>query len=151
VTSLEELYRTHAGRVRRAVHGAVRGVGADMVEDACQDAWPEMIRNLDRIQAGEDRQLYAYVVTTAIRRGRKLARRERRTTAMEAELPNGLDVAERVVVHEWLQLARASERQRRMLWLHALGFSYAEIAQATGGSTRTVDRQLQRGRRRLGA
>ena len=151
MTAVEELYRTHACRVRRPVHGAVRGVGAETVEDACQDAWLAMIRNLDRIHGGEDRQLYAYVVTAAIRRGWKLAARERRTTMMQAELPDRLDVAERAVAHERLRLAGASERQRRMLWLHALGFSRAEIAQATESTTRTVDRQLQRGRRRLGA
>lgn len=133
------------------MHGAVRGGGAELVEDACQDAWLAMIRNLDRIRADEDGRLYAYVVTTAIRRGWKLAARERRTTALEAELPDRLDTEERAVALERLRLTGASERQRRMLWLHALGFSHAEIAEATASTTRMVDRQLQRGRRRLGA
>jgi DNA-directed RNA polymerase specialized sigma24 family protein len=74
----------------------------------------------------------------AIRRGWKLVARERRTTALEAELPDRLDVAERAVTHERLRLVGPSERQRRMLWLHALGFSHAEIAQATESTTRTV-------------
>ena len=151
MTSVEELYRSHASRVRRTVRSAVRDVDGALIEDACQDAWLTVIRNLDRIRAGEDGRLYAYVVTTAIRRGWKLAARERRTTALEAELPDRLDAEERAVALERLRLTGASERQRRMLWLHALGFSHAEIAEATASTRRTVDRQVQRGRRRLGA
>lgn len=42
-----------------------------------------------------------------------------------------------------------SQRQQRLLWLHGLGFSYAEIAARTGSTTRTVERQLLRGKRKL--
>lgn len=151
MTAIERLYRTHQARLRRAVRGAVRGVGAELVEDACQDAWLTVLRNQDRIRVGEDRQLYGYVVTTAIRRGRKLAAHGRRIAALELERPDPLDVYERIVALDRLRLAGASERQRRMLWLLGLGFSHAEIAVATGSTPRIVDRQLQRGRRALAA
>jgi DNA-directed RNA polymerase specialized sigma24 family protein len=41
------------------------------------------------------------------------------------------------------------ERQQRLVWLQALGWSYTEMAQETGATTRTIDRQLVRARRRL--
>ena len=51
---------------------------------------------------------------------------------------------------EQLKLIRQlPERQQRILWLHALGLSYEEIAAYTGDTPRTVERQLLRGRSRL--
>jgi RNA polymerase sigma factor (sigma-70 family) len=41
------------------------------------------------------------------------------------------------------------ERQRRLLWLQGLGFSYEEMARATGESHRTIQRQLARARDQL--
>jgi RNA polymerase sigma factor (sigma-70 family) len=46
-------------------------------------------------------------------------------------------------------LGRLPARQQRALWLHGLGLSYAEIARHEGCTTRTVDRQLLRARRRI--
>jgi DNA-directed RNA polymerase specialized sigma24 family protein len=40
-------------------------------------------------------------------------------------------------------------RQQRLVWLHGLGFSYAEMAVATGESRRTIERQLLRARHAL--
>jgi RNA polymerase sigma factor (sigma-70 family) len=40
-------------------------------------------------------------------------------------------------------------RQRRMVWMHGLGFGYDEIAARTGDSRRTVERQLLRAKRHL--
>jgi RNA polymerase sigma factor (sigma-70 family) len=39
------------------------------------------------------------------------------------------------------------ERQQRLLWLHALGLSYTEIALYAGCTPRTVERQLLRAKR----
>ncbi|HET8976618.1 MAG TPA: sigma factor-like helix-turn-helix DNA-binding protein, partial [Solirubrobacteraceae bacterium] len=41
------------------------------------------------------------------------------------------------------------ERQQRLVWLHALGWTYNEMAAETEASWRTVDRQLVKARRRL--
>ena len=41
------------------------------------------------------------------------------------------------------------ERQQKLLWLHALGLNYVEMAMQTGCTTRTVERQLVRARRAL--
>jgi RNA polymerase sigma factor (sigma-70 family) len=40
-------------------------------------------------------------------------------------------------------------RQRRMVWMHGLGYGYDEIAARTGDSRRTVERQLLRAKRHL--
>jgi DNA-directed RNA polymerase specialized sigma24 family protein len=47
------------------------------------------------------------------------------------------------------RLARLTDREREFLVLRALGLSYSETAQATGGSIRTVERQLLRARGKL--
>jgi RNA polymerase sigma factor (sigma-70 family) len=44
-------------------------------------------------------------------------------------------------------IRRLPQRQQQVLWLHALGLSYNEIARHTGCTTRTVERQLLRARR----
>ena len=42
-----------------------------------------------------------------------------------------------------------SERQRRLIWLQGLGFSYREMADHEQASLRTVERQVLRARGRL--
>jgi RNA polymerase sigma factor (sigma-70 family) len=48
-------------------------------------------------------------------------------------------------------VASLPERQREMFTLRLGGYSYQEISQRTGATTRTVDRQLGRARRRFRA
>ncbi len=49
--------------------------------------------------------------------------------------------------HDLLRLPTALPvRQRRVLWLKAIGFSYDEISTETGETVRTVQRQLLRAR-----
>ena len=48
-----------------------------------------------------------------------------------------------------LEHARLSDRQRRMVALQAAGHSYQEIAERTGASMLTVQRQLLRAHRRI--
>ncbi|MGZ4246591.1 MAG: RNA polymerase sigma factor [Solirubrobacteraceae bacterium] len=47
------------------------------------------------------------------------------------------------------QLLSLPARQRQLLGLHGAGLTYEEIAERTGDSRRTVERQLLRGRARL--
>ena len=49
------------------------------------------------------------------------------------------------------EVQRLPERQQRVVWLHAIGLSYAEIALTEGCTRRTVDRQLLRARQVLSA
>jgi DNA-directed RNA polymerase specialized sigma24 family protein len=48
-------------------------------------------------------------------------------------------------------LARLPERQRKLATLQSAGFTYEEIAAATGSSPRAVDRHLRRVRAALRA
>jgi DNA-directed RNA polymerase specialized sigma24 family protein len=148
---VERVYASCQARLHRAVGTAIRDVGAELVEDACQDAWLAAILSQDRIWGTEDEQLYAYVKRSAIRRGWKLAADRRRTVELTVEQPDVRDVHELVLARDRLSLAGASERQRRMLWLLGAGFSHAEIAQVIGATMRTVERQIRRGRSALRA
>lgn len=47
------------------------------------------------------------------------------------------------------ELRSLPERQRRILLLFAFGFTYVEIAERTGDTVRTVERQLCRARQGL--
>jgi DNA-directed RNA polymerase specialized sigma24 family protein len=47
-------------------------------------------------------------------------------------------------------LARLNGRERQYLGLQAIGLSYAEIAELTGSTLRAVERQIYRGRCKLG-
>ena len=44
-------------------------------------------------------------------------------------------------------LGSLPRRQQRLLWLHAAGLTYAEMARHEGVTLRTVERQLLRGKR----
>ncbi len=48
-------------------------------------------------------------------------------------------------------MRKLAVRSQRFVWLHALGLSYTEMAAHERCSTRTVDRQLGRARRKLQA
>ena len=47
------------------------------------------------------------------------------------------------------ELGRLPERQQRVVWLHAFGLSYVEMATHEGCTRRTVERQLLRARQTL--
>jgi RNA polymerase sigma factor (sigma-70 family) len=47
------------------------------------------------------------------------------------------------------QLRTLTDRQRQFLALQAAGLTYAEIAERTGTTLRTVERQILRGRHKL--
>jgi DNA-directed RNA polymerase specialized sigma24 family protein len=151
VIDLEQVYRTHSARVRSAVSSQLGGVGAGLVDDACQDAWLIALRNRSRLYSAGSESVYCYVVKTAIRQGWKLAARQCSACELELDQPDPVSLEGRVIARDTLRLSGSSPRQRRMLWLRALGLSYAEIAAETRSTVRTVDRQLQRGRKALAA
>jgi DNA-directed RNA polymerase specialized sigma24 family protein len=151
VIDLEQVYRTHSARVRGAVSSRLGGVDAALIEDACQDAWLIALRNRARLYSAGSESLYGYVVKTAIRQGWKLAAREGRACRLELDQPDPVSLEGLVIARDTLRLSGSSPRQRRILWLRALGLSYAEIAAETRTTVRTVDRQLQRGRKALAA
>ena len=142
---VESLYRSHSGHLHRVVQGDARAP-EEVVEDACQHAWASVLSHRERV---EEPAAFTWLARTAVHEAWRL-------TAQEPadELEAGLMIAsassppEIVELRERLaEMRRLPSRQQRLLWLQAAGLSYAEMARYEGASTRTVQRQLLRGRR----
>ena len=150
-----ELYVGNASRVRRLVRHRVRAPGP-VLDDACQVAWARLVCHHQRVRP--DRAV-AWLVTTAVREAIRLKRRAGREIFLEdlrddnGEIPVvSLVPAADEVVEQRSRLEAVAclpERQQRLVWLHALGWTYNEMAAETEASWRTVDRQLVKARRRL--
>jgi len=152
-----ELYGVLAERLAQIVRTDVRAPEA-VIEDACQFAWTRLVHHAGRVQ--RDSAL-SWLAKTAIHEAFKLIRREHRELSLEAAIELAGEIAPRVRVLEPDQVVDSRqrlaciqslpERQQRLLWLHALGLTYAEIALHTGCTPRTVERQLLRAKRTLRA
>lgn len=150
-----ELYAAHAGRLEQIVRLDVRAPDP-VIEDACQFAWSRLVHHRGRVRR---ETAFPWLVKTAIHEALKLIRRERRELSLDATLEGadepalaGGSSALDELVQRRARLASIRslpERQQRLLWLHGLGLSYAEIARHTGASTRTVERQLLRAKHTL--
>jgi RNA polymerase sigma factor (sigma-70 family) len=162
---LEELYCALSGPLERILRLQVQVHGEHtVIEDACQTAWSQLARHAD-LTCRTRPQLLAWLITTARREALRLLRQSTRDCSLEGGGESGRQPRERerpqptvvelVEERERLQaLAALPRRQRRLLLLHAAGYSYEEIAQRTGQTRRTVERQLlraRRGARRLAA
>jgi DNA-directed RNA polymerase specialized sigma24 family protein len=96
----------------------------------------------------------AWLARTASREAFRLIRRGTRELSLDALLEAAGDCAlppapacleETCEARDRLgSVRRLSVRQQRMLWLHAIGLSYAEMAVHEGCTRRTVERQLLR-------
>jgi RNA polymerase sigma factor (sigma-70 family) len=145
-----DLYASQAARVRRLVHLRLTAPDA-LVEDACQVAWMRLVRNRSRVR----RQTAAsWLVRVAAREALRLMDLRDRDWPLEVldddlgRVPDLIDA----FADSQARLGAVDhlpERQRRLVWLQGLGFSYSEIAGVTGDSPRTVERQLLRARRKL--
>ena len=92
-------------------------------------------------------------------RGFRSLRRARRELPLDAAIETGEEPADFLAgatPHELVDLRerlhevrRLPERQQRLVWLHAFGLSYTEMAAHEGCTPRTVDRQLLRARAAL--
>ena len=167
---VEALYEVLGRRLVAIVARRVTAPEA-LIEDACQTAWSRLLRNR-RTVAPEAAP--SWLVTTAVREALTALRRQRREAPFQdgsappgspapapapAPMPRpGVLVAPAPGPEELtdarLRIARIRElpaRQQKLVWLHGLGYGYAEIGLQTGDSTRTVERQLKRARNRLRA
>ncbi len=153
--TIRELYGEYEQRLRQIVRRRVR-VPEPIVEDACQVAWSRLVRDRERIRR---ETALAWLATTAIREALKLLAREGRERPYE-ELPGQVaqpawtapppPLEELVSQRDRLAaIATLSERQQRLVWLQGLGLSYAEMAERTGATPRTVERQLLRAKGKL--
>jgi RNA polymerase sigma factor (sigma-70 family) len=161
VGDVGELYGTLARRLEQLVRLDVRAPDA-VIEDACQFAWSRLVIHSGRVSA---EGALSWLATTAVREALKLLRKNSRELSLDAGLGasststgasslaplspipgphEALEYRERL-----LALRCLPQRQRQMLWLQGAGLSYAEIATATGCTTRTVERQLLRAKRAL--
>ena len=153
------LYTTRARSLHRMVAGGVRASDV-VVEDACQVAWSRLLRDRARVRRDS---AFGWLVRTATPAAYRLAGRDRRDLSLEVLVESeqeaggegmlGPDLTEDLTAHVTrVQSLRVLPfRQQRLVWLRACGLSYTEIADATGDSERTVERQLGRAHRRLTA
>jgi RNA polymerase sigma factor (sigma-70 family) len=155
LSDIGSLYRELSPALERTVRRVVRCSDA-IVEDACQFAWSRLVYHRSRVYR---ETALGWLAKTAIREALKLSRRNARELSLDEALEQGVDpvatepepwevIARREQIVAVSKLAR---RPQRFVWLHALGLSYAEMAKHEHCTTRTVDRQLSRARKELGA
>ena len=155
-SAISAFYAKEAPGLVRAVMHAV-DASPLTVEDACAYAWCQLVRRADDIRLG--RSAFWWLYRVAVREAWKLSAVDCRHVPRGdgAEVACGvIDAATPVddlVEHrdELRSLRTLPERQRRILLLHALGFTYAEIGRMTGDSARTVERLLRRSKETLRA
>jgi RNA polymerase sigma factor (sigma-70 family) len=151
IDAVSDLYATLSARLERIVRLDVRAPDA-VIEDACQFAWIRLIHHRQRVRS--DAAL-SWLARTAVREAFKLSRREQRELSLDALLettntvlpapgPSPQELVEQLELLD--SVALLPERQRRFLWLHAVGLSYSEMAVHEDCTRRTVERQLLRAR-----
>jgi RNA polymerase sigma factor (sigma-70 family) len=155
VGDLGELYAALARPLERIVRLEIRAP-EPVVEEACQFAWSRLAYHRDRVRR---EAALSWLAKTAIHEAFKLIRRGARELSLDATLESGEDPASRLraqapeeVVAQRERLAEVRGlpvRQQRLVWLHALGLSYAEMASHEGYTLRTVERQLLRAKTAL--
>jgi RNA polymerase sigma factor (sigma-70 family) len=148
------LYAQQARRVQRQVARRVNAPAA-VIEDACQTAWERLCTHPDVNPAGPG--AVRWLVITAMREAwRGAGGREIPTdpTDLAEPVSDAPSPPERVIASQHYdelrdQLRGLNDRQRQFLALQAAGLTYAEIAQRTGTTLRTVERQILRARHKL--
>lgn len=150
---LERFYRARAGALHRRVAANVCTADLTVLEDACQFAWLMLLRRPD---VTLDDRGAAWLATTAIRHGWKLARvaREVPSGGFRGDDVGPLEHPEPAALHgdpEARALARSdhdvrvdafqrlSSEQRRVLLLKAAGYSYVASAELTRCSISQVN------------
>jgi RNA polymerase sigma factor (sigma-70 family) len=150
-----DLYRAHQPRLLRAVRASIRNAPSALIEDACANAWAIFLRR----QPDRCETTFGWLYTVARREafallGAQTAARDPDAAAhaMDA-IPAPLGVEHHAALRARLEDAAAtlSPHQRQALGLHARGYSYAEIAAATGRTYTWVSRHIREGRQALRA
>jgi RNA polymerase sigma factor (sigma-70 family) len=152
-----ELYRLLSDRLEQIVRVGVHAPDV-VIEDACQFAWSRLVVHRERVHR---ETALGWLVKTAVHEAFKLIRRRARDASLDAVVEQGPDLAasgtapsahELVAQRDRLvAVGSLPRRQQRLLWLHALGLSYREIALHERCTARTVERQLLRARQALRA
>jgi RNA polymerase sigma factor (sigma-70 family) len=155
VGDLGELYTALARPLERIVRLDVHAP-EPVIEEACQFAWTRLAYHRDRVRR---EAALSWLAKTAVHEALKLIRRGSRELSLDATLESGDGAAARMREPPPEELVAQRERlagvrglpvrQQRLVWLHALGLSYAEMASHEGYTLRTVERQLLRARDKL--
>lgn len=153
---LADLYEELAPQLVRIVSKNLTAPES-VIEDACQLAWSWLIQNRESVEVGGE---LGWLSTTATRAALRQLRTRRHEVSYEAESDGEEELSARTdpgpgpdrIAEYRERLAEIHTlpvRQQQMLWLHGFGYGYVEIAEHTGDSLRTVERQLLRAKRRL--
>lgn len=165
---LAAFYESHQRQLEWIVARHV-GASGTIVEDACQTAWMTLCAHPE-VDLHDQRAL-RWLVTTATReawkRSRRITHRETPVggflsapddVGLEVPEPAGEspDPCELVIAHaehaQRVERMRAlTDRERLYLYLQGQGYSYAEMAEKTSVTARTVERQVLRGHAKLNA
>jgi DNA-directed RNA polymerase specialized sigma24 family protein len=158
--ALAAFYEEHHGRVRRIVASRVNA-DSHTIEDACAFAWTRLVADEQIVL---DRRALCWLTTAASREGWRL------TSLVQREAPasgaaarsdhghappaddagSGDETLARIEHRERVRIFRTLRcRERRELFLHAIGYRYDEIAAMTGSTYTAVNRRLVEGRAQL--
>jgi RNA polymerase sigma factor (sigma-70 family) len=145
------LYAEYRSKLVNTIRRQVR-TSEENVQDACSFAWMQLLSHQPR----RGPEIFAWLRTVAYREAIHLDRRDRRSPPVddinEALLPAPDSPEAKVEARHRLEaVTQLPDRQRRILALKAGGYSYVEIADRTGDTIRTVERQLLRARKRIRA
>jgi RNA polymerase sigma factor (sigma-70 family) len=143
---LENLYVLNSKRLERVVRMTVDAADV-VIEDACQFAWSRLVFHAPNVQ---EHAMFSWLVRTASREAIRLTACRARELSfhdalIELQLDRFADPHDRIEERERLSLLGGlPRRQQRLLWLHAAGLSYREMARHERCTKRTVERQLLR-------
>jgi RNA polymerase sigma factor (sigma-70 family) len=145
------LYGQQARLVQRQVARRVNAPTA-VIEDACQTAWERLCTHpgVEPVAPSAVKWLVVTAMREAWRRtgGREIPTDPTDIAEPISDTPGPL---ERAIASEHSdelrdQLLGLTDRERQFLALQAAGLTYAEIAERTATTLRTVERQIRRGR-----
>lgn len=142
------LYLTHANRLRRIVGRTVNTSDAN-VDDACSFAWLQLLTHRVRRES-----VLGWLVTVATREAWRLDHLDRQAQSADDEvemLPSAEDYVELrlLLVETFRELEGIHPRRRRMLLLHAVGFTTEEIAASEGVSKARATQLIYKARLQL--
>ena len=157
---ISDLFRSEQATVERRV-ARKANVPAATIEDACSYAWTQLVAHTE-VNLTPTWQVLGWLTTVAAREAWRLADRSARTEALDtiggevataAQMPAPENVEQTVIGRDRLRALQTlaangapalTERQRLMLLLRAMGYTFDEVAAITGATVRTVDRQVYR-------
>jgi len=157
IDELDTIYPRLAPQLEKIVVCKV-GLPNAVLEEACQVAWGQLALRRPEVAPGHE---LPWLATTAIRAARRLMHAGRDDLSLDDEeqqehlielgavVPGPESAVE--VRGRLAAVLELPARQRRMVLMHGAGYGYVEIAERTGDSLRTVERQLLRAKQQLRA